>query len=77
MFPHNVTAAPSEVLKMISSKCSSENACSRRNCTCYGAQLSCGLLCQCSQNNCSNPWTVEDKDDESDEDTSDTDIDSE
>ena len=62
MFPPNTMAA-----LLISCKCSSEKPCSRRNCTCSGAQLSCSELCACHASNCENQWTVKENSDEGDE----------
>ena len=77
MFPPNITAAPPEVLKMISCKCSSEKPCSRRNCTCSGAQLSCTEFCACHAFQCENQWTVREISDEEDDGSSDSDSESE
>ena len=67
--------APPELMKVAAYGCSAENACSRNNCSCRVAGLSCTSFCKCTtQDCCSNPHTKNDANDsggeneESDED---------
>ena len=49
---------PSKLMKVVACDCSAVNACSRNNCSCKTASVSCTSFCKCaSQENCSNPHT--------------------
>ena len=69
-------AAPPEVLKMISCKCSSEKPSPRRNCTCSGAQLPCSEFCACCASNSEKQWSVKENSDEEDNESINSDNDS-
>ena len=54
-----VTAAPSDILKLINCSCSSDRPCSWQICSCSAAQLACSLFCKCEGSlTCCNPKTV-------------------
>ena len=60
--------APSAVMKVIACGCN-ESACSRMNCSCRSAGLSCTAYCKCSASvQCKNELTVPDHDEDSDGD---------
>ena len=61
---------------MIACKCSSEKPCSRRNCTCSGAQISCSEFCVCHLSHCEKQCTIKESSDDEDERSGDSDSDS-
>ena len=64
--------APPELMKVVACGCGAQNACSRNNCSCKTAGLSCTSFCKClAQESCNNPQTkYEDNDSETEiEDT--------
>ena len=54
-----LTAARSDILKLINCSCSSDRPCSWQICSCSAAQLACSLFCTCEGTlTCCNPKTV-------------------
>ena len=63
LIPDCVSPVPDAVLEMIKCNCASESPCSRQNCTCSSAKLSCNKFCKCYESSCFNVWTKTDDDD--------------
>ena len=58
MVPKGVEAIPKEVLKIFDCACSSDEPCSKGNCSCRKVQLSCTFNCKCYQSRCFSEWTI-------------------
>ena len=62
--------APPELVKIVACGCSGDNPCSRKNCSCTAASLSCTSFCKClGHDHCANHFTKS-VDNESDSDAS-------
>lgn len=54
--------APVELMKVVACGCTALNTCSRNNCSCKTAGVSCTAFCKCTAQDCNNPHTKQDED---------------